>query len=198
MTVGGRGAAFGIGTTGARRSTVLVAAVLAVGLVAVSGCGSSGAGADSTTTSNVTTTTARDLTKPRDGYFPQGVEDLAVGNCYDPPPNDAQKTILVMLTNCANAHKYEVYARAEVDLGADSSPDSGYPGDDAVRHFAEERCYQLFRPFVGVQWDASTLNIDTWYPTTGSWSREHDRQVLCVLSDRKAADLTGSMKGTNR
>lgn len=129
---------------------------------------------------------------PRPGALPKGAEDLVVGECYDPAPEPEQRTIIVLVVPCTGPHKYEIYANAFSDLGKYEE----YPGENTMRNFAEERCYELFRPFVGQKWNASQLDIETWYPTPGSWYRERDRQISCALFDRKSKDLIGSARNS--
>lgn len=120
-----------------------------------------------------------------------------MGDCYDPAPDESQRTIIALLVDCAGPHKYEVYAAPTYNEPGKSSPAAEYPGDSDLRNFAEERCYEQFRPFVGRKWSSSRLDMETWYPTAGSWYRERDRNILCVLADRDFADLIGTARNLN-
>ncbi len=175
-------------------SVVLRCAVLSIALLACGGGGGDDAPVAPTTEATTTTEakpTERDLSQPADGAVPGGVENLQVGDCYDPAPDPSQREVIVLLVACEQPHQYEVYATDSFN----EPPSAGYPGDDAVRNFAEERCFERFEGFVGQVWRDSDLDIETWFPTSVSWEKGADRKLSCVLFHRTRADLTGSMEG---
>ena len=55
----------------------------------------------------------------------------------------------------------------------------GYPGTNVVQDWAEQSCYAAFEEFVGVEWTASSFDIETWWPSAESWGQK-DRKVICV------------------
>lgn len=174
-----------------------VAALVALSAVLLTGCGGGGDAVPIPPTTEATTTTEakpteRDLSQPADGAVPGGVENLELGDCYDPAPDPSQHDIMVLLVPCEQPHQYEVYATDSFNEGLSD----GYPGDDAVRNFAEERCFERFEGFVGQVWRDSDLDIETWFPTSVSWEKGNDRKLSCVLFHRSQADLTGSMEGS--
>jgi hypothetical protein len=87
---------------------------------------------------------------------------------------------------CSNPHDNEVYAVYDVAAAS-------FPGD-AIVDMAHEGCMERFEAFVGTDYEASSLEIATLYPSAESW-RENDREVVCAVYDVEAAKLTGSVMG---
>lgn len=175
-----------------RKSAVAVVSIVAL----LAGCGGGNDAPTPRTTEATTTTeaqpTERDLSQPAEAAVPGGVENLMLGDCYDPAPDKSQREVIVLLLPCEEPHQYEVYA---IDSFNETLTE-GYPGDDAVRNFAEERCFEAFEGFVGQVWRDSDLDIETWFPTAVSWEKGNDRKLSCVLFHRNQADLTESMEGS--
>ena len=48
--------------------------------------------------------------------------------------------------------------------------------------------------FVGRNYESSSLDIMTLFPTTESWA-QNDREVICAVYDINAIKLVGSAKG---
>ena len=169
--------------------------IATLGAALLAGCGGGGTPdpppTEATTTTKATAT-ERDLSQPAEGAVPGGVENLELGNCYDPAPDPSQREVIVLLLPCDQPHQYEVYATDSFN----ETLSDGYPGDDAVRNFAEERCFERFEGFVGQVWRDSDLDIETWFPTAVSWEQGNDRKLSCVLFHRNRADLSESMEGS--
>lgn len=134
----------------------------------------------------------RDIRTPQQNARPQGIEDLNLGDCYDPAPNTTQQNVIVLLVPCDGPHRSEVFAQLEYSEPG-LNADTDFVGADKVRNYAEERCFERFNTFVGIPWSQSDLNLETWYPTAASWLREHDRKITCVLQHRKKRDLLKTM-----
>jgi hypothetical protein len=90
---------------------------------------------------------------------------------------------------CSAPHDYEVYAVFDVN-------DPSFPGDEAMSEIAFERCLAQFEGFVGRDYETSSLDITSLYPTKESWDIHDDREVICALTDVEANKLTGSAKDT--
>jgi len=76
-----------------------------------------------------------------------------------------------------------------------SIAEEGFPGADAVDELASDGCLERFESFVGRDYESSTLDFFTMYPTRDSWTRLDDRQVICALYDLNLAKLEGSVRG---
>lgn len=90
---------------------------------------------------------------------------------------------------CDQPHQYEVYF-------AFNLPDGDFPGDNAVAETGEERCYNVFFPYVGTAYEESVYGFTTLLPTEASWDQLDDREVLCLISNYDGTDKTGSAEGT--
>jgi hypothetical protein len=123
------------------------------------------------------------------------VHELQEGDCYNNiliP--DAEKTIEVMdveMVTCEELHENEVYAKFDL-------PDSGWAGDKYVYEQAEIGCLNRFKPFIGIEYDRSTLVIDIMYPLEEGWKELGDRKVVCSVVEEPLKKVYGSARGSRR
>lgn len=108
---------------------------------------------------------------------------LSVGECYSLDGGEVP-----LYRDCSQAHGYEVYHQFEA-TGDD------YPGTVATFDL-DERCYEGFASFVGVDYFDSELFSDTLPPTQTEWSAG-ERTVSCTLYD-PFTEVTGSERGSRR
>ena len=59
---------------------------------------------------------------------------------------------------------------------------------------AHESWAARFESFVGKDYESSTFEITTMYPSAKSWA-ENDREVVCAIYDMDANKLVGSAAG---
>lgn len=90
---------------------------------------------------------------------------------------------------CAEPHDNEVYAVFDVDY-------ESFPGDEVMSELAFDECLARFEGFVGLVYEDSTLDITTLYPSSQSWGRQGDREVICAVYDMNDSKLTGSAEGS--
>ena len=90
---------------------------------------------------------------------------------------------------CSEPHDNEVYAVFNVSFDS-------YPPEEEMFEQAFTSCHERFEPFVGKDYESSSLDILTLYPTEDSWNLNNDREVVCAVFDLNANKLTGSAKGT--
>jgi hypothetical protein len=88
---------------------------------------------------------------------------------------------------CSDPHDNEAYA--VFDLAIES-----YPEEEVMGELAYESCMSRFEPFVGRDYETSTLEITTMYPSPLSWS-QNDREVVCAVYDVTTSKLVGSARG---
>ena len=114
---------------------------------------------------------------------------IQVGDCFnDSVVSDGEYEVSdVPGVPCSEPHDNETYA--VFDLTVDS-----FPEGDAMGELAYEACYERFQPFVGRDYETSTLDINMMYPSTESW-QQSDREVICSVYDVEANKLIGSAKG---
>ncbi len=117
---------------------------------------------------------------------------LQVGTCLDGVRPGVEVTADVTRpVDCATTHDNEIVGVVTYTLPG------AYPGQAAVDAFASAPCETAFGAYVGIDFDASTLDLITLTPSELSWARG-DRQISCVAITRDGSQLTGSVKGSGR
>jgi hypothetical protein len=113
---------------------------------------------------------------------------MRVGDCFnDGSTFDDSEVNSVPGVPCSEPHDNEVYAVYDVTA-------QSFPGD-AIAEMAHEGCVERFEAFVGKDYDSSSLDIATLYPSRESWNGQNDREVVCAVYDIELSKLTGSVKG---
>jgi len=119
-----------------------------------------------------------------------GAFQMRVGDCFDDGSAFAEENPEVDSVPgvpCSKPHDNEVYAVFDVSAAS-------FPGD-AIADMAHDGCMQRFESFVGRDYDSSSLDIATLYPSSESWHAQNDREVVCAVYDIDASKLTGTVKG---
>lgn len=111
---------------------------------------------------------------------------IRVGDCFDDSSSLEDITSLPGVP-CAEPHDNEAYAVFDVTVDS-------YPEGDEMGILAHEACLDRFDAFVGKDYESSSLDIFTMYPSTDSW-KQNDREVVCAIYDMEANKLVGSAKG---
>ena len=118
---------------------------------------------------------------------------MRIGDCFDDTSSiatqDGGEVTSLPGVPCAEPHDNEVYAVIDLNVAS-------FPQGDEMSELAFESCLERFEPFVGLEYESSTLDILTLYPTEDSWKLQNDREVVCALYDMNANKLTGSVKGS--
>ncbi len=114
------------------------------------------------------------------------VFQIRVGDCFDDGDGSEEISSLPAVP-CDQPHDNEAYASFNVSLAS-------YPEDDGMYELAFESCRERFESFVGRDYESSSLDIYTLYPTIDGWV-QGDREVVCAVFDMEANKLVGSMKG---
>lgn len=112
---------------------------------------------------------------------------LRVGDCFDDLDSIETEVSSLPGVPCSEPHDNEAYAVFDVSITA-------YPNDDAMWELANASCTERFESFVGRDYDSSSLDILTMYPSIESW-QQNDREVVCAVYDVEASKLVGSVKG---
>ena len=113
--------------------------------------------------------------------------NVRVGDCFNDADSFSDEVTSVPGVPCADPHDNETFA--VFDVAFDS-----YPDEEVMAQHAYDSCQQQFEPFVGKDYESSTLEISTMYPTQQSWEQS-DREVVCAIYDMNANKLVGSAKG---
>jgi Septum formation len=116
---------------------------------------------------------------------------MHVGDCFDDVASNGTgeevEVSEIPGVPCSSPHDNEVYAI--YDVGETSFPEG------RMDEIAFDGCMERFETFVGKDYQESSLDIFTMYPTPESWKQRKDREVICAVYDMNLAKLTGSAKG---
>ena len=113
--------------------------------------------------------------------------NVRVGDCFNDSSAFNDEVTSVPGVPCAEPHDNETFAVFNLNL-------TSYPDEDTMGDLAYESCLERFQPFVGKDYESSTLEITTMYPTIESWGQD-DREVVCAVYDMDANKLVGSAEG---
>lgn len=116
---------------------------------------------------------------------------LKVGDCLVPPSTVQAELASIKVVACHEPHTQEVFA-----LVQDSGAGDNYPGDTALRTFADGNCLQAFAGYVGVDYRYSQLFYTYLLPSVRSWAAK-DRTIVCVVTTT-GQQLDRSVKGSKR
>lgn len=118
--------------------------------------------------------------------------NIRLGDCFDDSSTSfgdgSQQVNDLPGVPCAEPHDNEVYAVINLTL-----PE--FPEGDTIGEVAFDTCMTKFDTFVGNDYDSSSLDILTLYPTRDSWNQLNDREVVCAVYDMNSAKLSGSAQG---
>ena len=115
---------------------------------------------------------------------------LRMGDCFNNSgaAYDGSEVSSLAGVPCSEPHDNEVYAVMNVT-------GSNFPGEDEMWDMAIDKCLGRFESFVGRDYESSSLDIVSLYPTKDSWNLQNDREVVCALYHVEREKLTGSAKG---
>jgi len=131
----------------------------------------------------------------KDGQVTQAgdlsVFDLRVGDCFTPPKDVKAEIDSVHVVPCKSSHTQETFAIVPYDKS------DTYPGDAALRNFADGACLSRYEDYVGVSYLDSKLFYTYLLPSARSWNDGNDRKVVCVVTTT-GDELQTSIKGSQR
>jgi hypothetical protein len=121
--------------------------------------------------------------------------DLEVGDCFEDPAGIGSETgatvVDLGVVPCDQPHDNEVFGLVELEGGDDE-----FPGDATVSEQGRAGCLAKFEPYVGLDYETSTLDFDALLtPTEETWNAG-DREVVCGVYNVDLSPLTGSVKGS--
>jgi hypothetical protein len=116
--------------------------------------------------------------------------DLEVGDCLPLVEYGEDELVYELpVVPCEQPHTDEVFFIYDVE-------DGEFPGDDALTETSWNGCYEAFEAYVGTSYEASELDFYNYQPTKGTWIREKDRTVQCILFSYE--DVTGTLRDSGR
>ena len=117
---------------------------------------------------------------------------LASGTCLNGYKPGVTITVdMLQPVDCAGAHDNEIVGGSVGPTG------QAFPGETVLQSYAATVCLPAFRGYVGIDIDASRLDMLPLLPTDAMWSRG-ERELSCVVLARDGSKLTGSVRGTGR
>ncbi|HUQ50686.1 MAG TPA: septum formation family protein, partial [Gammaproteobacteria bacterium] len=113
---------------------------------------------------------------------------MRVGDCFDDGSTFTDDEVdHVPGVPCAQPHDNEVYAVFDVGM-------TSFPGEQ-MGDLAQQACIERFEAFVGKDYESSSLDVASLYPTSESWHGQNDREVICAVYDLEQKKLAGTVKG---
>lgn len=113
--------------------------------------------------------------------------NMQVGDCFNDTGTYDDEITSVPGVPCSEPHDNEAFAVFDISL-----PE--YPSEDAMGEIAYNSCVERFEAFVGRDYESSSLEVTTMYPTQGSWNQD-DREIVCAIYSMDTVKLVGSAKG---
>ena len=113
---------------------------------------------------------------------------LAAGSCIDQDDLTTGLVTTVRSVPCTQPHTHEVYFKTSV-TPADAAYDAA-----KVTAFANQACTEGFKAYVGIAYEQSKYYFLHLAPSAESWSKNRDRDVVCLLL-LQGQKLTTSVKG---
>ena len=113
--------------------------------------------------------------------------NVQVGDCFNDLSSYDEEVISVPGVPCSEPHDNEAFAVFDVSI-------ENYLDDDAMYDLAYSSCMERFESFVGNDYESSSLEITTMYPSVQSWQQD-DREVVCAVFDMNSTQLVGSAAG---
>jgi hypothetical protein len=118
------------------------------------------------------------------------------GDCVVPPDEVAAELADLRVVPCETPHTQEAYAVIGYAGGTEASraADAPYPGDVALKTFADGACAEAFEGYVGRPYADSSLFFTYLLPSPRSWQAD-DRNVVCLVTTT-GEPLTSSVRGS--
>jgi hypothetical protein len=113
--------------------------------------------------------------------------NVQVGDCFNDVSSYDEQIASVPGVPCSDPHDNETFAVFDVSFNS-------YPTDGNMDELAYGACKARFESFVGRDYETSSLEISTMYPSVQSWN-ENDREVVCAVYDVNDNQLVGSAAG---
>jgi hypothetical protein len=113
---------------------------------------------------------------------------VRVGDCFDDPGSLNDEISSLQGVPCSKPHDNEAFATFDLTI-------TEYPEDDVMADLAHRACLERFESFVGRDYDSSSLDIFSMFPSSEGWQQD-DREVICAVFDVNAEKLVGTTRGS--
>lgn len=141
-----------------------------------------------TTTTRAGTTPATSTVTSAARITPRlvSVFDLVKGNCVDGASLSDGLVTTIRVVDCSEVHTHEVYYSGRY-------PESTFDAN-RISGYANDTCLAQFATYVGIDYTRSRYQYLHIVPTQESWTRDNDRDVVCVAFEEDAT-ITGTIAG---
>lgn len=111
--------------------------------------------------------------------------EVRLGDCFNDPGYEADEFSNFPGVPCTEPHDNEAFAVFDLTH-------SSYPEYD-IADISEASCVDRFEAYVGRDYESSSLDVVTMYPSLESWDQS-DREVVCAVYDMSGSKLVGTVK----
>lgn len=160
------------------------AAILALGLSACSGLPFGGR-PSSDRSSEPSSSRSSENSSPEATGTDTSAFAMFVGQCITTPDG---ATATVEEFDCNQPHTGEVFHIMNLT-------DATRPSDSEMETKATDACLAAFAPYVGKDYEESSLGIVWMFPTVQTWATG-DREIVCIATPDDDSTLTQSIKGS--
>jgi hypothetical protein len=120
------------------------------------------------------------------------VFNVQPGQCFADQQEVQAEIATLQSIPCDGPHRQESYAIVEYEPPAGVSGDA-FPGDAALKTWADAKCAEEFETYVGVSYLDSSLFFTYLVPSARGWEQSKDRSVVCFVTTT-GPELTSSVK----
>src|SRR5699024_6822003 len=106
---------------------------------------------------------------------------------HEMEPNTAETISGVPMIDCEEPHVVEVYHAGDLD------GDHVFPGEDEVADLAAEERHGAFEDCVAADYEGSSLDFTTLFPTEERCENGNDREAVCLILD-PAGQTSGTLE----
>ena len=122
------------------------------------------------------------------------VFNVQPGQCFA-----AQQEVQAEIANlqalpCDGPHRQEAYAIVAYEPPAGVTGDA-FPGDAALKTYADANCAEQFQNYVGISYLDSSLFFTYLVPSARGWEQQNDHNVVCFVTTT-GDELTSSVKAS--
>jgi hypothetical protein len=115
------------------------------------------------------------------------INELRVGDCFDPKDLDAEEANEVNVKRCDENHHFEL-------MFAGAMEDGAYPTETQFEDFVGAACLPAFDAYVGLAYEESRLEVYWYFPVEDAWG-SGDHLIQCAVYDPLDSTIVGSLRG---